>query len=45
MKYLLVRYPQLSVVEEWNQLDLNQWSFDYQSNALPTKLWFRLGIV
>ena len=27
----------------WKQLDLNQWSFDYQSNALPTKLCFQGG--
>ena len=26
----------------WNQLDSNQWPFDYQSNALPTKLWFQV---
>ena len=28
---------------KWKQLDLNQWSFDYQSNALPTKLCFQGG--
>ena len=26
---------------KWKQLDLNQWSFDYQSKALPTKLCFQ----
>ena len=26
---------------QWKQLDLNQRSFDYQSNALPTKLCFQ----
>ena len=34
---------QLSYKPRWKQLDSNQRSFDYQSNALPTKLCFRAG--
>ena len=37
----LTNTPSTSVVEEWNQLDSNQWPHPYQGCALPTELWFR----
>ena len=33
----------VTLYTKWKQLDSNQWSFDYQSNALPTKLCFQGG--